>query len=270
VRAVWTLCGRWARCRQSGCRRRSGDGWSGSWGADHGRTAGTAVGAGPWSGSRRCSANVPHWLPRAGGGEAAAPARLVRAGARPPGDRTGRRGDRGGEDRGVAGDNRTAADLGAYLCFEDEAGQGLRPPTGRTWGRRGPTPVMRVRGGGRGWISVAGVLGVKPGARAHLFSRLRRWRGRTGERRGFTWTDHRDLIVAAHHQLDAPLVWVWDNLTVHRTGELTELHRAERAVAAGVPAALLRPGPQPVEGVWSLVKGHWPTSPQPTSTTWSA
>jgi transposase len=26
---------------------------------------------------------------------------------------------------------------GAWLCFEDESGQGLRPPKGRTWGRRG-------------------------------------------------------------------------------------------------------------------------------------
>src|SRR4051794_39924462 len=30
------------------------------------------------------------------------------------------------------------------LVFEDESGQGLRPPTGRTWGRRGRTPVVRV------------------------------------------------------------------------------------------------------------------------------
>ena len=28
--------------------------------------------------------------------------------------------------------------------FEDESGQGLRPPKGRTWGRRGRTPVVTV------------------------------------------------------------------------------------------------------------------------------
>jgi hypothetical protein len=27
-----------------------------------------------------------------------------------------------------------AADRGAWVCFEDESGQGLRPPKGRTWG----------------------------------------------------------------------------------------------------------------------------------------
>ncbi|MDC0773222.1 IS630 family transposase, partial [Streptomyces sp. HD] len=32
------------------------------------------------------------------------------------------------------------------MCFEDEAGQGLRPPKGHTWAPRGRTPVVRVRG----------------------------------------------------------------------------------------------------------------------------
>ena len=35
---------------------------------------------------------------------------------------------------------------GAYLCFEDEDGQTLRPPKARTWGRRGRTPVVAVSG----------------------------------------------------------------------------------------------------------------------------
>jgi transposase len=39
----------------------------------------------------------------------------------------------------------TARDLGAYVCFEDEAGQGLRPPKGRTWAPRGARPVVSVR-----------------------------------------------------------------------------------------------------------------------------
>jgi hypothetical protein len=30
----------------------------------------------------------------------------------------------------------------AWLVFEDESGQGLRLPKGRTWGRRGVTPVV--------------------------------------------------------------------------------------------------------------------------------
>jgi Winged helix-turn helix len=50
-----------------------------------------------------------------------------------------------GED--LAGGKKTAADLGAWLCFEDEFGQGLRSSKGRIWGRRGSTPVVRVTGG---------------------------------------------------------------------------------------------------------------------------
>jgi hypothetical protein len=43
----------------------------------------------------------------------------------------------------LAGHKSAAADLGAWLCYEDESGQGLRPPKGRTWGRRGRTPVVK-------------------------------------------------------------------------------------------------------------------------------
>jgi hypothetical protein len=47
----------------------------------------------------------------------------------------------------LAGGKSTAADLGAWLIFEDEPGQGLRPPKGRTWGRREVTPVVTATGG---------------------------------------------------------------------------------------------------------------------------
>jgi transposase len=53
----------------------------------------------------------------------------------------------------MAGNKRTVADLGAWLVFEDESGQGLRPPKGRTWGRRGRTPVVKVTGGS--WKTVS-------------------------------------------------------------------------------------------------------------------
>ena len=60
-------------------------------------------------------------------------------------------GGRGGvEGRGVAAGKSAARDLGAWICFEDEAGPGLRPPKGRTWAPRGAQPVVRVRGAGGG------------------------------------------------------------------------------------------------------------------------
>ena len=50
-----------------------------------------------------------------------------------------------------------AAATGAYSCFEDEAGQSLRPPEARTWARRGCTPVAVVSGKGSGRVSAAGL-----------------------------------------------------------------------------------------------------------------
>jgi len=61
----------------------------------------------------------------------------------------------------LAQDKRTAADLGAWLCFEDESGQGLRPPKGRTWGRRGRTPVVRVTAQGSKRVSVAALIAAR-------------------------------------------------------------------------------------------------------------
>jgi hypothetical protein len=115
-----------------------------------------------------------------------------------------------GYSRGVAGYKSAARGLGAFICFEDEAGQGLGPPKGRTWAPRGARPVVRVRGAGGGRVSIAGVACYRPGDRPHLFYKLRVYRRRKGEAKGFTWQDYRDLIIAAHRELSAPLVWCWD------------------------------------------------------------
>ncbi len=75
---------------------------------------------------------------------------------------------------------------------------------------------------------MAGVLCFKSGARPHLVYRLGLWRGHKGERRGFTWAEYRDLIVATHNQLHAPMVWIWDNLNVRKAHELVEFIDASR------------------------------------------
>ncbi|GDY68898.1 hypothetical protein SAV14893_082910 [Streptomyces avermitilis] len=49
----------------------------------------------------------------------------------------------------MAAGGSTAAALGAYIAFEDEAGFAMTPPRGHTWGRRGQAPVVRVRGPSR-------------------------------------------------------------------------------------------------------------------------
>jgi len=83
----------------------------------------------------------------------------------------------------LAGHKSTAADLGAWLCFEDESGQGLRPPVGRTWGRRGQTPVVRVTGGSNKRVSLAALIAVRPGCRPRLIYRVHHGRRTRYDRR---------------------------------------------------------------------------------------
>ena len=123
---------------------------------------------------------------------------------------------------------RLAAATGAYICFEDEAGQNLRPPKARTWARRGRTPVVTVSGKGSGRVSVAGLVCLKPGSRGHLFYRVRIHRGRKGERRSMSEADYAGLIAAAHNQLHAPVILIWDNLNTHVSAVMRRSSRPTR------------------------------------------
>ena len=114
--------------------------------------------------------------------------------------------------------------MGAWLCFEDESGQGLRPPKGRTWGRRGHTPVVKVTGSSNRRVSLAALIAVKPGCRPRLIYRTHDGRRcRNDKRKGFTETGYARLLDAAHQQLGGPLVVVWDNLTTHVSAAMTDL-----------------------------------------------
>jgi hypothetical protein len=154
----------------------------------------------------------------------------------------------------VAGGKRTAADLGAWLIFEDESGQGLRPPRGRTWGRRGVTPVVTVTGAHNTRVSLAALIAVKPGRRPRLIYRVHRGRRQGKDRRkGFTEADYAQLLDAAHQQLGGPLVVVWDNLNTHVSRAMAEL------IAARDWLTIFQLPPyahelNPVELVWSHLK----------------
>jgi hypothetical protein len=89
--------------------------------------------------------------------------------------------------------------------------------------------VVRVRGAGGARVSIAGVACYRPGDRPHLFYQLLVYRRRKGEAKGFAWSDYRDLIIATHHNLSAPLVWCWDNLNVHLAPELAAFAEANQA-----------------------------------------
>jgi hypothetical protein len=150
--------------------------------------------------------------------------------------------------------SRLAAATGAYVCFEDEAGQALRPPKARTWARRGRTPVVTVSGKGSGRVSVAGLVCLKPGARGHLFYRMRVHRGRKGVRRSMSEADYADLIAAAHHNLQAPLIVIWDNLNTHVSAVMHEFTGAHPDWLAVVQLPAYAPELNACEGVWANTK----------------
>ena len=154
----------------------------------------------------------------------------------------------------MAGGKRTAADLGAWLIFEDESGQGLRPPRGRTWGRRGCTPVVKVTGAHNKRVSLAALIAVKPGRRPRLIYRAHR-SGAQGkdQRKGFTETDYAQLLDAAHQQLGGPMVVVWDNLNTHVSAAMKELIAArDWLIVFQLPPYAHELNP--VELVWSHLK----------------
>jgi putative transposase len=154
----------------------------------------------------------------------------------------------------VADDKRTAADLGAWLIFEDESGQGLRPPKGRTWERRGQTPVVTVTCAHNTRVSLAALIAVKPGHRPRLIYRVHRSRARGNDRRkGFTEAKYAQLLDGAHQQLGGPLAVIWDNLNTHVSAAMSEL------IAARDWLTVFRLPPyahelNPVELVWSHLK----------------
>ena len=148
---------------------------------------------------------------------------------------------------------RLAAARHAWICFEDEAGQTLRPPKARTWARRGKTPVVTVTGKGSGRVSIAGLLCLAPGHRGRLLFRTITHRGRQGERSSFTEADYIALLDAAHRLLGAPIVLVWDNLNTHVSKAMRALiDTRDWLTVIQLPA--YAPDLNPTEGVWSHLK----------------
>jgi DDE superfamily endonuclease len=148
----------------------------------------------------------------------------------------------------------TAADLGAWVCFEDESGQGLRPPKGRTWGRRGRTPVVTVTGGSNKRVSLAALIAVKEGEQPRLIYRVHSDRHARGDKRkGFTEQEYARLLDGAHQQLAGPVVLVWDNLNTHISGVMAGLIAARDWLTVfQLPAYASELNP--VESVWSVLK----------------
>lgn len=126
---------------------------------------------------------------------------------------------------------RTAQRLGAWIVFEDEAGQDLKPVKGRTWSGLGKDS---------GRVLMAGMVCVRPGRETRLIYRTQTYRGRTGEKKGFRAREFAELITTARRQLDgAPLIVVWDNAGTHHAKALREF--CDRNSETGSPSSSCRP-----------------------------
>jgi putative transposase len=156
---------------------------------------------------------------------------------------------------GLGAGKTVAAAQEAWICFEDEAGQNMRPPIARTWAQRGQTPTVSVSGKGSGRISIAGLVCLKPHQHGRWMYRTIVHRGRKGERKSFSETDYIELLDAAHQRLHAPLVVIWDNLNTHVSAAMRALIDArDWLTVIRLPA--YAPDLNPVESAWSNVKNE--------------
>jgi hypothetical protein len=105
-------------------------------------------------------------------------------------------------------------------------------------------------------VNIAGLVCYRPGHRSRLIYRIRVWRGRKGEAKALTWTDYRNLLVAAHQQLGGPIVLLWDNLSVHKMPPMQAFidEHADWLTVFHFPA--YSPDLNPAEGIWSMLKAN--------------
>jgi hypothetical protein len=102
-------------------------------------------------------------------------------------------------------------------------------------------------------VSVVGIAAYRPGERARLLYRVMVHRGRKGEPKGFGEDHFAPLLDAAHLQLGAPIVLVWDGLPTHRSAKM-------RALIAARPWLRVyrlpgyAPELNPAENLWSSLK----------------
>ena len=149
---------------------------------------------------------------------------------------------------------------------EGYTGLRLRPPKGRSWGRRGHTPVVRVTAAHSPRLSLAALVAIKPGHRPRLLYRTHRGRRRRpGTRKGLTEADYARLLDAAHRRLGGPLVLVWDNLNTHVSQMMAELIAA-RGWLTVFRLPTYAHELNPVEPVWSHLKRSLANLTKPRST----
>ncbi|MEV4251520.1 transposase [Streptosporangium canum] len=154
----------------------------------------------------------------------------------------------------MAGDKSTWAAWGSWLVFADESGQGLRPPKGRTWARKGHTPVLPMSYRGTGRVSIAALICVKPGRRTRLIYRTLTYHRRKNEPKGFGEPAFQALLSAAHAQLGGPISLVWDSLPEHVSTPMRDWITAHEDWLQVYRLPPYAPDLNPAEGIWSALR----------------
>jgi putative transposase len=111
-----------------------------------------------------------------------------------------------------------------------------------------------VSGKGSGRVSVAGLVCLKPGGRGRLFYRASVHRGRKGERCSMSEADYAGLIAAAHNQLHAPVILIWDNLNTHVSAAMHRFIDAHPDWLTEVRLPAYAPELNAAEDAWANLK----------------
>lgn len=115
--------------------------------------------------------------------------------------------------------------------------------------------MVKITNAGTKRVNLAGLIAFRPGPspRVRLIHRCRVYRGRKNEPKGFDEHGYIRLLDAAHQQLRAPIVLVWDNLNTHKSTLMRRLI-ATREWLTVFYLPTTAPELNPVEGVWAVMK----------------
>jgi len=129
------------------------------------------------------------------------------------------------------------------IVFADESGFSQRPSVRRTWGPKGHTPVLRE------WVtwnrfSALGALGWHPLRRqVRLFLSLRTHTVKSD--------DVLEFLRSLRRHIHDPVILVWDNLPVHRSGVVRDYLQAQRSWLRVEWLPAYAPELNPLEDVWA-------------------
>jgi len=149
----------------------------------------------------------------------------------------------------MAGGKKNARRRHAWICFQDESGISQRPSVRRTWAPRGETPVL-IHAFNWTTLSVAAALAYRwDGRHARLFFQTRP---------GSYNTESLILFLEALKRefRGQKIVLVWDGLPGHKSRQMQDYLRRQRAWLCVERLPGYAPDLNPVETLWGNVKGQ--------------